>query len=39
MTVGPLNEDEAVTTAGPGAAALNLTEAECLRVDEDGAGT
>lgn len=36
--VGPLNEAEALTAAGPGAAALNLTDAECLRVDEAGAG-
>lgn len=43
MMVGPLyealNEAEALITGGLRAAALNLTEAECLRVDEAGVGS
>lgn len=35
---GALNEAEALTTAGSGAVALNLTEVECLRADEAGVG-
>lgn len=40
--VGPLyralNEAEVLITGGPVAAPLNLTEAECLRVDEAAVG-
>lgn len=40
--VGPLyealNEAETLISGGLGAAALNLTEAECLRLDEAGVG-
>ncbi len=33
---GALNEAEALTAAGSGAAALNLNEVECWRADEAG---
>lgn len=35
---GALNNTDAVTGAGSGAAALNLTEADGWRMDEDGVG-